>query len=227
MNDEYVFVKERLVTFDQQKVVFFKTKIKTRSLPLTFWLAPFRMTISWPSSLRQVTRGWGNPRALQDSRAEPPSGTSVSPPPSSFNISGGTTTSREAVYLFGANQKSIIKTSFVTSKTNKKKYSFFFFFYCCCVTRWCRALILFLAKEKKGCSIFHVIRCSLYEPLSIRLMASIRHSPVLPTGEGTFSYKRGWQKVPLPSPSSCPYCDDDPFSLFSVIWWHFFRSDCH
>ena len=139
MVKKYVFVKELLLISKNLLVTkFWKQKVKAHSLPLTFWLAPLRMTISWPSSLRQVTRGWGKPRALQDNRAEPPSGTSVSPPPSSLNISGGTTTSREAVYLFGANQKSIIKTSFVTSKTNKKKYSFFFF-YCCCVTRWCRA----------------------------------------------------------------------------------------
>lgn len=122
---KYVFLKKLLLISKNLLVTkFWKQKVKAHSLPLTFWFAPLRMTISWPSSLRQVTRGWGKPRALQDNRAEPPSGTSVSPPPSSLNISGGTTTSREAVYLFGANQKSIIKTSFVTSKTNKKKYSF-------------------------------------------------------------------------------------------------------
>ena len=60
------------------------------NIPFIFWRDPLRMMIFCPSSLWQVTRDWGNPRALHESRATPPSVSAPSsPPPSSFIMSGG------------------------------------------------------------------------------------------------------------------------------------------
>ena len=76
----------------------FQVWVDKKKIPFCFWRDPLRMTMSWPSSRLHVTLGCGNPLALQERRAIPPSGIKTSPPPSSFSMSGGMTTSSEAVY---------------------------------------------------------------------------------------------------------------------------------
>jgi hypothetical protein len=91
------------------------------------------MTMSWPSSRLQVTRGCGNPLALHERRAIPPSGISTSPPPSSFSMSGGMTTSREAVYISAKEKK---------RKENQNSLSAFLLFpWCCCYLRHSRETV--------------------------------------------------------------------------------------
>ena len=76
----------------------FQVWVDKKKIPFCFWRDPLRMTMSWPSSRLHVTLGCGNPLALHERRAIPPSGIKTSPPPSSFSMSGGMTTSSEAVY---------------------------------------------------------------------------------------------------------------------------------
>lgn len=83
----------------------FQVWVDKKKIPFCFWRDPLRMTMSWPSSRLHVTLGCGNPLALHERRAIPPSGIKTSPPPSSFSMSGGMTTSREAVYISAKEKK--------------------------------------------------------------------------------------------------------------------------
>lgn len=83
--------------------------------------APTREIISTPSSRFQEISGFGKPRALHTSFADPPSGTIRSFEVSSDIMSGGITTSRNALCKFNARMNQWLRSAIVRNSITRKE----------------------------------------------------------------------------------------------------------